>query len=145
MTYTLTATKQQNGQATVRGKFSYEENILFPHYEPGKDKEWTKAGKDLTKRRQTRQVDIRECIKQFLESKYGAKGLKNYEHMGLDGFVLTDHYIKQKRNYHATSNGETTYDVEVNGTLKQGEHLEDMLDCDALDAKLKQFFDGDKK
>ncbi|VVB79557.1 Uncharacterised protein [uncultured archaeon] len=139
MTYSLSATKKQDGHATVRGRFAYEENIFFPHYEPGKDKEWQEAAKKINKRRDARQSAVKDAIKQFLESQYNAKGLKDFGTIGNMGFVLTNHNSRNERGYHATENG-TTYDVEVSGTLASGEHLEDMLDCEALDTQLKQIF-----
>lgn len=139
MTYTLSATKKQGGRATVQATFSYEENILFPHHKPGRDKEWEKAAEEIVKRKQARQSNVRDTIKSFLESKYGAKGLKNYGPIAHMDFVLTDHYAKQTRSYHANANG-TTYNVEVSGDLARGEHLEDMLDCEALDCELNKVF-----
>jgi hypothetical protein len=141
MTYVLSATKQQNGWASVTGRFSYEENIFYPGHEllQAYEPEWKKQAGNITERRNARQRNVRDAIKSFLESRYGAKGLKSYDILGPDNLVLTNHDSKQKRGYHATSN-ETTYDVCVSGQLRKGEHLEDMLDCEALNKELEAVF-----
>jgi hypothetical protein len=137
MTYILTATKQHNRYATVSGRFRYEENILFPGSLNTTEEQWAKIVTEVHKSKEARAINIRDAIRGFLESRYDAKGLKDYPRIGHMDFVLTNHDSRQKRGYHAIAN-ETTYDVEVSGMLREGEHLEDMLDCAGLDKLLKE-------
>ena len=47
MTYELAASKRQDGSASVTGRFSYTENILFPSSEKLSPDEWSKKAEEF--------------------------------------------------------------------------------------------------
>jgi hypothetical protein len=144
MTYKLTAAKAQDRSAGVCATFSYEENILFLGMYAPHD-EWVVQSRQTIKQRGARQRRVRDTIIKFLKDKYRVKGLKNLGNSSNDdSFFVANSLSKQYRHYAAHSNG-TSYIVEVDGKLKQDEHLDDMLDCDALDARLSLIFKGGAK
>ena len=79
MTYTLSATKKQDGQAKVQTTFSYEETIFFGDSLTVPDNEWQAHTQQVLKQRKVRQGEVAKTIIQFLEQKYNAQGIKKLD------------------------------------------------------------------
>lgn len=141
MTYVFSGSRYQDGDANVTGRFSYEENLPYPHFEANHEQKWKDQREIIRQRRTKRQKNIGKTIRAFLKSRHNARGLKGCNiSVNDDSFLIHNYTSKADRCYSASSNG-NNYDIEVSGRLKPSEHLEDMLDCEALDAQLKVFFE----
>ena len=147
MTYHFSGSKNQDGNAEVKAIFRYEENILYGGdiTRQVSDKEFNDNRKKVWDQRLKRQKKVMDTIVGFLQNRYQVTGLKNMKaFVSDDNFIVTNFRSNVERRY-TTRSDKTNYDVEVSGKLRPGEHLDDMLDCDALDAQLKPIFEGESQ
>jgi len=96
---------------------------------------------------------VKDVVIKFLTSRHGARGLKETAVVQNDFPIINNGGSKHKRYYQIRAMERTsrpTQDgnrisiepicVEVYGRLKETEHLEDMLDCVALEKILGPIF-----
>ena len=127
--YILDATKDSDGGAKIEVAFRYDAELVVASWARGSS--------------QTVNMNIKDTIVKYLIDRHGVEGLEEFPVEGVAFFVCNNNNLAEKqivgRDSTISSNG-INHVVEVSGKLKAGEHLDDMLNCDALDAELKKVF-----